>query len=77
MLQFQLPKSINQLSLIHKKVVKSRKIMITSKKSQSFLYDTLVTTHSPALLNGAGDRLAFFAILPTFCVFGDLGNFLA
>ena len=37
----------------------------------------LVTTLRLASLHGALEVLAFFAILATFCQFGDFGNFLA
>ena len=46
--------------------------------SKYFLkYIELVTTLRRASLHGALEVLAFFAILATFCQFGDFGNFLA
>ena len=51
-------------------------VLVLSQIFFDYNYYPLVTMLRPASLHGAGDRLAFFAILATFCQFGDFGKFL-
>ena len=53
------------------------KIMRNSLPKWQEIMIKLVTMLRPASLHGAVEVLAFYAILATFCQFGDFGNSLA